>query len=86
IRPVIGEDRASAFERAIGRQTGWTSNGCGQRFSAAPRLKDSGLCIAKQNRGPSPSFADAPALRFAPGAGPSRPPAFVAMKAAKVAV
>jgi hypothetical protein len=86
MRPIIGEDRASAFERAIGRQARRIGNGCGQRFSAAPHREDSGLCIAKQNRRPSPSFADATALRFAPGAGPSRPPAFVAVKAATVAV
>ena len=33
-----------------------------------------GLCIAKQNSRASPSSAGAPALRFAPGAGPFRPP------------
>jgi hypothetical protein len=35
---------------------------------------------------PSPSSADASALRFAAGAGPVRPPPFVAMKAAMGAV
>src|SRR5580658_7649705 len=33
-----------------------------------------GLCSAKQNSRASPSSADAPALRLAPGAGPFRPP------------
>ena len=44
------------------------------------------LSIAKQNRRPSPSSAAAPALRFAPGAGPRPPAGFVAMKAATGAV
>jgi hypothetical protein len=43
------------------------------------------LCIAKQNSRPSPSSARASALRFAPGAGPARPPSSAAMKAARVA-
>jgi hypothetical protein len=35
MRHSIGEARALAFERAIGRQTGRIGNGCDQRFSAA---------------------------------------------------
>lgn len=40
-------------------------------FRRAPK---GALSIAKQNSRPSPSSADTPALRFAAGAGPSRPP------------
>jgi len=40
------------------------------------------LCIARQKSRASPSSADATALRFAAGAGPGRPTAFLAMKAA----
>ncbi|HBO43046.1 MAG TPA: hypothetical protein DD670_03750 [Planctomycetaceae bacterium] len=37
-------DRASAFERAIGQQTGQPGNGCGRRFSG-------GACRAFPSRG-----------------------------------
>src|SRR5690606_4281268 len=43
------------------------------------------LCIARQNSRPSPSSARASALRFAPDAGPARPPSSVAVKAARIA-
>ena len=46
----------------------------------------SGLCIAKQNRWSAPSFAALRPYRFASGADPARPPAFLAMKAAMIAV
>src|SRR3546814_3841454 len=45
-----------------------------------------GLCIARQNNRASPSSAALRPFRSAPGAGPVRPPSFVAMKAAAVAV
>jgi len=44
------------------------------------------LCIAKQNSRPSPSSAVLRPLGSLAGAGPFRPPSFVAMKAAMVAV
>src|SRR3546814_13276857 len=45
-----------------------------------------GLCIARQNNRASPSSAALRPFRSAPGAGPVRPPSFVAMTAAAVAV
>src|SRR3546814_20714427 len=45
-----------------------------------------GLCIARQNNRASPSSAALRPFRSAPGAGPVRPPSFVAMKPAAVAV
>jgi hypothetical protein len=78
----LGEDRASAFERAIGRQPGRIGNGCGRRFSGAARGP---LSIAKQNSRPSPSSAALrPSLRS--GCRSVPPDGFVAMKAATVAV
>jgi hypothetical protein len=81
MRP-LGEDRASAFERAIGPQTARSGNGGGRLFSGARRRR---LSIAKQNSRPSPSSAALrPSLRS--GCRSVRPWAFVAMKAATVAV
>ena len=74
--PSRRRDRDPAFKRAIGRQAGRARNGCARFFSAGPP----GLCITKQNKRASPSSADASALRFAPGAGPARPTAFVARR------
>ena len=51
----------------------------GRLFSGAPQ---GALSIAKQNSRPLAILRSASALRFAPGAGPVRPPPFVAMKAA----
>ena len=77
------EDRATAFERAIGPQAGRTGNGGGRLFSGGAcrafpsRNKIAGLC--------HPPLALRPSA-CAPGAGPSRPGAVVATKAAMVAV
>jgi hypothetical protein len=51
LRCSIGEDRASAFERAIGRQPGRIGNGCGRRFSGAS------LRAAFHREAKSPAFA-----------------------------
>ena len=51
----------------------------GRLFSGAPQGP---LSIARQNSRPLAILRSASALRFAPGAGPVRPPPFVAMKAA----
>ena len=63
--------RPRPSERAIGRQAARTGNGGGRLFSVGGRA-----AFTSRNKivGPSPSSADASALRFAAGAGPARPP------------
>ncbi|MBB5373991.1 hypothetical protein HNP71_002258 [Acidocella aromatica] len=83
MRSAFGEDRASAFERAIGRQPGRIGNGCGRRFSGAS------LRAAFHRETKSPAFAIlrcASALSLRSGCRSVPPDGFVAMKAATVAV
>jgi len=83
MRSTFGEDRASAFERAIGRQSGRIGNGCGRRFSGAA------LWAAFHREAKSPAFAIlrcASALSLRSGCRSVPPDGFVAMKAATVAV
>ena len=63
--------RPRPSERAIGRQAVRTGNGGGRLFSVG-----GGAAFTSRDKivGPSPSSADASALRFAAGAGPARPP------------
>ena len=82
---VVGEDRVHGLLRgrsgaANGPAAGTAS---GRRFPAAPQRA---LCIARQNSRPCAILHFVSALRCASGAGPDRPPPFVAMKAAMGAV
>src|SRR5690606_18211870 len=65
-----------------GRQTARPGNLGGRLFSVGGRAA---FTSRSKIVGPLRSSAGASALRFAPGAGPARPPSSVAMKAARVA-
>lgn len=83
LQSAFAEDRASAFERAIGRQPGRIGNGGGRRFSGAT------LRAAFHREAKSLAFAIlrcASAISLRSGCRSVPPDGFVAMKAATVAV
>ena len=81
---LVGEDRAHGLLRGRPlRQTARPAMADGRLFSVGGQAR---LYIARQNSRPPPSSAALRPFRFAAGAGPVRPPPFVAMKAAMGAV